>query len=43
MASWPSAAQVVIIHRGQIVMDQRVTMDHFQSTSISQGLFEVCS
>jgi hypothetical protein len=41
MASGPSSPQVVIIHRGQIVMDQRVAVDHFQSAGVSHGRFEI--
>ena len=32
MASRPAATQVVVVHRRQIVVDQRVGMDHFHGT-----------
>ena len=32
-----SAAQIVIIHTRQIVVDQRIGMDHFQGTGIRKS------
>src|SRR5215831_18941421 len=29
MARWLAATEIVVIHRGQIVMNQRISMDHF--------------
>jgi len=30
VTSGPPAAQIVIVHRGQIIVDQRISVDHFQ-------------
>jgi hypothetical protein len=35
---WPAAPQVVVVHGGQIVMDQGVTMHAFQRAGCIQGL-----
>ncbi len=39
----PAAAQVVVIHRRQIVVDQRIGMDHFDRTRGGHGRFDVAS
>src|SRR5881275_125968 len=30
MASFPSTSNVIIIHCGQVVMDKRISVDHFE-------------
>ena len=37
VAGWPSAAQIVIVHGGQVVMDQRISMDQFNG---DRGIIE---
>ncbi|MPM29213.1 hypothetical protein SDC9_75753 [bioreactor metagenome] len=37
MVSGPATAQIVVIHTGQIVMDERIRMDHFHGAGKGQG------
>ena len=37
VAAWLTAAQVIIIHRWQIVMDQRIAVHHFNSSRDPKG------
>ena len=43
VAGRPAAAQVVVVHRRQVVVDQRVGVDHLDGTGGRQGLLMIAT
>ena len=43
VASRTAAAQIVVVHTRQIVVNERIGMDHFERTRERQGVFDVAA
>jgi hypothetical protein len=41
MACWFASPQIIVVHCGQVIVNQRIRMDHFHGTGSRQGYLPI--